>query len=118
VCWYHGIVSPVASLLIENRDALSCPRTLHLWPECIHLANPFKSDRGWEMGLNPSILPSHKEQIRGVDRTGQHMNAHFPFSRFWERTLLNPQHLCRLTILSKANRFHLSTLLSSVGEYL
>src|SRR5258708_21494644 len=57
-------------------------------------------------------MSSHKQQVRWVDRTGQDTNAHFPLPRFWERTLLNPQHLCSLTILSEANRFHLSPLLS------
>src|SRR5258706_16091259 len=67
------------------------------------------------MGLNPSIMPSYKQQVRWVDRTGQDTNAHFPLSRFWERTLLNRQHLCRLTILIKLNSFHLSTLLSHLS---
>src|SRR5258708_9520148 len=63
-------------------------------------------------------MSSHKQQVRWVDGTRQDTNAHFPIPRFWERTLLNRQHLCRLTILSEANRFHLSTLLSSAREYL
>src|SRR5215467_12170082 len=64
------------------------------------------------MGLNSCIMPAYKEQIRGVDRTGQDTHAHFPFPGLWERTLLNRQHLYRLPIVIEADRFHLSILLS------
>jgi hypothetical protein len=40
----NGIVGPVATFPINNRDALSGDRTVYLRTENIYDANPFKSD--------------------------------------------------------------------------
>src|SRR5258708_39823784 len=97
---------------------MSRDRTILQWPESILHANPFKADGRMKLWLNTCLVSSHKQQVRGVDGTGQDTNAHFPLPRFWERTLLNRQHLGRLPILLEANRFHLSPLLSSAKSCL
>src|SRR5262249_54714265 len=115
--WHDYLFSPVAGGAVEYRDALAHdalgePAAAGF----LDSSDSFKS-RGRRQRRRLAILAANVEQVRGIDRTGQHPHAHLPRSRPRREHVAELQYLGWIAAVLKDDRFHGRHLLELSSSY-